>query len=100
MNKQFRGIDQATDVLSFAFLDKVEGEPSIKNAPFINLGALVISTEKAISQAQEYGHSLKREMSFLFVHGLLHLCGYDHQTNEQEQQMIALQTAILGKRDI
>ena len=98
LNRDYRGIDRPTDVLSFAFLDEVAGEPSIKGVPFTDLGAIVISVEKAASQATEYGHSIERELSFLFIHGLLHLCGYDHQNDEDETIMIATQDAILGKR--
>lgn len=58
---------------------------------------IYISVDKAKSQAEEYGHSLKRELSFLFVHGLLHLLGYDHMTPEDEKVMFALQDEILPK---
>lgn len=100
LNRQYRGIDRATDVLSFAFLDEVPGEIKIVDAPFIDLGAIVISSEIAEEQAKRFDHGITREMSFLFVHGLLHLCGYDHQTATEEQKMIALQDAIVGKREL
>ena len=64
------------------------------------LGDIYISVEKAIEQANEYGHSIKRELSFLFVHGLLHLLGYDHMTKEDEEVMFTLQEAILKEKGI
>ncbi|MFA5235939.1 MAG: rRNA maturation RNase YbeY [Bacilli bacterium] len=100
LNRDYRGQDRETDVISFAFQDAVVGETSIKEAPFLDLGAIVISTPKAEAQAEAYGHSLDREMAFLFIHGLLHLCGYDHQNPNEEERMFALQDAIIGKREI
>ncbi len=93
INKEYRHLDQATDVISFAFLDDDEG---LANLDVIDLGEIIISTDRAYKQAQNYGHSLKREMSFLFVHGLLHLLGYDHQNLAEEKIMFSLQEAILG----
>ncbi len=98
INRDYRNIDKITDVISFAFQDDVTGEIKIKDLPFINLGSIIISVEKAIEQAENYDHSLDREMSFLFIHGLLHLCGYDHMNIEQETKMISLQDQIIGKR--
>jgi probable rRNA maturation factor len=93
-NSQYRQKDMATDVLSFPFLDKAN---KIKSQP-IHLGQLIISYQKAFAQAKAYGHSRQREFSFLFVHGLLHLLGYNHETASDEQKMLALQDKILGKR--
>ena len=93
-NAKYRKKDMATDVLSFAFLEhakKIKGQP-------IHLGQLVISYQQAFRQATAYGHSRKREFSFLFVHGLLHLLGYNHETASDEQKMLDLQDKILGKR--
>ena len=96
INKTYRGIDRPTDVISFAFYDD-ENETYDENG--VNpLGSIIISYEKGISQAEDYGHSLKREMSFLFVHGLLHLLGYDHMKEEDEKIMFSLQDEILGGR--
>jgi len=95
INKNYRQVDRPTDVISFAFLDQVEGEVKIQGDVPMLLGEIVISVDKAQAQAQEYGHSLKREMSFLFVHGLLHLLGYDHMQKEDEEIMFALQEEIL-----
>jgi probable rRNA maturation factor len=62
------------------------------------IGQLIISHQKAKQQANTYGHSFVRELSFLFVHGVLHCLGYDHETPEDEKNMLALQDTILGKR--
>ena len=93
-NALYRGKNMATDVLSFSFL---ENESKIKGQP-IHLGQLIISYQKAFTQAIAYGHSREREFSFLFVHGLLHLLGYNHETAPEEEKMLALQDKILGKR--
>ncbi len=96
INKTYRGIDRPTDVISFAFYDDEE-EKINEDAPN-SLGSIIISYQKAEEQAKDYGHSLNREMSFLFVHGLLHLLGYDHMKKEDEEVMFALQDKILGER--
>lgn len=96
INKTYRGIDRPTDVISFAFYDD-ENEVINEDAPN-SLGSIIISYQKAEEQAKEYEHSLKREMSFLFVHGLLHLLGYDHMEKADEEIMFALQNKILGER--
>ena len=94
INREYRNVDRPTDVISFAFLDE-ESERQLKGGP-INLGQIIISFEKAEEQAKEYGHSLKREMVFLFVHGMLHLLGYDHMNEKDEKVMFDLQDKILG----
>lgn len=94
INREYRNVDRPTDVISFAFQDE-ESEKELKGGP-ISLGEIIISFEKAEEQAKEYGHSLLREMSFLFVHGLLHLLGYDHMEKEDEIVMFNLQDEILG----
>lgn len=93
INRTYRGIDRATDVISFAFLDEDEG---LVDSPIIDLGEIIISADRAKEQAKDYGHSLEREMNFLFVHGLLHLLGYNHETKEDEEIMFGLQRKILG----
>lgn len=101
INREYRSIDRPTDVISFAFLDDVEGEIKINSEDvMILLGEIIISNEQAEKQAKEYGHSLHRELCFLFVHGLLHLLGYDHQTEDQEKEMFALQDKILEEKGI
>lgn len=95
INREYRHVDRPTDVISFAFLDHVDGEVTIKGDIPTLLGEIFISVDKAKEQANTYGHSLLREMSFLFVHGLLHLLGYDHMTKEEETVMFSLQEEIL-----
>ena len=98
VNKNYRKIDRPTDVISFAYHDDEE-EKKLINSQFPNpLGSIIISYEKAEEQAQSYGHSHIREMSFLFVHGCLHLLGYDHMTPDDEKEMFKLQDEILGGR--
>ena len=97
INKDYRGVDRPTDVISFAFLDDKE-EQTLVGQKQISLGTILISFEKAEEQSKDYGHSINREMSFLFVHGLLHLLGYDHMTKEDETVMFKLQDEILGGR--
>ena len=94
INREYRNVDRPTDVISFAFLDE-KSEKELKGGP-VNLGQIIISYEKAEEQAKEYGHSLKREMVFLFVHGMLHLLGYDHMNEADEKVMFGLQDKILG----
>ena len=96
VNRDYRHIDRPTDVISFAFFDDKD-EKVVAGVP-TSLGQILISYEKAEEQAKEYGHSLNREMSFLFVHGMLHLLGYDHMTEEDEKVMFSLQDEILGGR--
>lgn len=88
LNKNFRNIDKPTDVLSFPFDNSF-------NLPVRVLGDVIISTEKAQFQSDEYGHSLTREIGFLMVHGVLHLLGYDHMTEEDEKEMFGLQKQLL-----
>ena len=98
LNRDYRKIDRATDVISFAFLDNEEDkEKQLHGQGIVCLGDIYISIDRAKAQAEEYGHSLKRELSFLFVHGLLHLLGYDHMTEEDEKVMFALQDEILPR---
>lgn len=94
INRDYRSVDRPTDVISFAFQDE-ESEKKLIGGP-ISLGEIIISYEKAEEQAKEYGHSLLREMSFLFTHGMLHLLGYDHMKKEDEVVMFKLQDEILG----
>ncbi len=91
INREYRGIDRPTDVISFAFMDEdINPENGLTN-----LGEIYISIEKARVQAKEYGHSFERELCFLLVHGLLHLLGYDHMEKEEEKVMFSLQDEIL-----
>ena len=84
LNRDYRGKDVATDVLSFPQEEEMEdnGEPAVIGGPTERmLGDIVISIEKAVEQAEEYGHSIERELAFLAVHGMLHLLGHDHETD-------------------
>lgn len=96
INKEYRNIDKVTDVISFAFEDN---EASI-NPDLRVLGEIYICVPKMREQAKEYGHSEKRELSFLTVHGLLHLLGYDHLTKEEEEKMFSRQELILNASKI
>lgn len=98
INRDYRGKDTVTDVISFALDDEVEGEVHIKGAKNRLLGTIIICGPVAVRQAKDYNHSLEREMKFLFVHGLLHLLGYDHMTKEDEKEMFSLQDLLIGKR--
>lgn len=114
MNRDYRQVDSVTDVLSFPLLSYPES-PRIETSAAediqaaaedeanldpdsgeVVLGDIVICLEKAKSQAEEYGHSLEREMAFLTVHSILHLLGYDHMSPEEEKIMFGKQEAVLG----
>ena len=92
LNKTYRHIDRPTDVITFALED--EDSIVLPNEERI-LGDIYISIDKAKEQAEEYGHSLLRELSFLAVHGFYHLLGYDHQTKEEEKVMFERQEEVL-----
>ena len=85
INKQFRNIDAPTDVLSFPLVEYEESEePPVDEENM--LGDIIISLERAEEQANEFGHSFEREVSFLTVHSMLHLLGYDHVNSEEEDK--------------
>ena len=92
LNAKYRNIEKETDVISFALEDEKNEKFFLKERV---LGDIYISVDKAKSQSNEYGHSLKRELSFLAVHGLLHLLGYDHIEKEDEKIMFEKQELIL-----
>ena len=94
INREYRDVDRPTDVISFA-LEEGE-EPAVIGGPAeMLLGEIVISMETARRQAEEYGHTLAREVAFLALHGMLHLLGYDHMTAADEKRMFDKQTEIL-----
>lgn len=119
LNKQYRGIDKPTDVLSFAMSEMGDDEIDINYDDLEEveldqddaedeagddrsdggepLGDIIISVERAVLQSEEYGHSVEREIGFLFVHGFLHLIGYDHGSEAEEKEMFAKQENILLK---
>ncbi len=97
LNKQWRDKDAPTDVLSFPLIfdgEAVDFPPDFGQETF-ELGEIVISIEKAQEQALRFGHSLDREIAFLFVHGVLHILGFDHITKAQEKDMFFRQSAVL-----
>lgn len=88
INRDYRGIDSPTDVISFALNEQLDEEPEVaEEAPVDVLGDIIISLERAEEQAEEYGHSFAREVAFLTVHGMLHLLGYDHMEEEERREM-------------
>jgi probable rRNA maturation factor len=121
LNRQYRGLDKPTDVLSFSMVENVGEEPKVRfeeeyetvdeagewtdedkaGDPFSDLlGDIVISVPRAESQAADYGHSFERELGFLFVHGFLHLLGYDHDSEADEKAMFAKQEQVLAKAGV
>ena len=98
LNKKYRGIDRPTDVLSFALNES--DVPAIADAAVNILGDLVISVERAEEQASDFGHSVRREMAFLTVHGMLHLLGYDHMEEDERAEMENEQRYVMEKLGI
>ena len=96
LNKEYRGIDKVTDVISFAFEDN---DTFCYNNIRV-LGDIYICIPRMLEQKEEYQHSIKRELSFLTVHGLLHLLGFDHMNKEDEEKMFGLQEKILNEEKI
>ncbi len=97
LNRKFRGVDRATDVLSFPMYAFTDDDMPPKGEP-LTLGDIVISIDRARAQAEEYGHSLRREIAFLAVHSTLHLLGYDHETGDtDEREMFARQDEIMNE---
>ena len=110
INREERGIDAPTDVLSFplvdfeapAVFDRLEDDPTLFHPETgeLMLGDMVISVEKAVSQAKEYGHSERRELAFLAAHSTFHLLGYDHETEEERLVMEEKQENVLQELGI
>ena len=110
MNREHRQIDRATDVLSFPMLDyetpgdlsgiEEQGDPFNPESGELMLGDIVISKERVIAQAEEYGHSVRREYAFLIAHSMLHLLGYDHMEEEERRLMEDRQRGIMDKAEI
>ena len=96
LNKNYRGVDRVTDVISFALED---GEDAI-DSPIRVLGDIYIAIDVCYEQAIEYGHSRVREVCFLATHGILHLLGYDHMNEEDEKIMFDKQRKVLGEYGI
>ena len=93
INRSYRKIDKPTDVISFALKDQEDDYEMMEGER--ELGDIFINVDALKRQAEAYGHSEEREFGFLFTHGLLHLCGYDHMSEEQEREMFALQEQII-----
>lgn len=103
INKKYRKIDRATDVLSFPMFEKDELDEKIKNKDFLYedvLGDIIISIDKVREQAEEYGHSFERELSYMLVHGFYHLMGYDHIEEEDKKIMRPKEEKILNELKI
>lgn len=96
MNREYRGVDRVTDVISFAFEDNND----LVYNDIRMLGDIFICIPQMKRQAEEYGHSEKRELAFLAVHGILHLLGYDHMNEQDEKVMFELQELILDGQNI
>lgn len=96
INKEYRNIDSVTDVISFAF----EEVNDVNYDDIRFLGEIYISYERCCEQAQEFGHSVRRELCYLAVHGLLHLLGYDHMNEKDKKVMRTLEEEILNEYDI
>ena len=97
LNKNYRGIDRETDVITFALEDD---NIVVNGSGYKTLGDIYISVEKANLQAKEYGHSFLREICFLAVHGFYHLLGYDHMEEEEAKIMFAKQEEVLSECEI
>ena len=103
LNSSTRGIDKVTDVLSYPTLDGVRGKIlSPKDFPLeldddgnLFIGSIAVCEERAKEQAEEYGHSLTREITYLICHGLLHLFGYDHEIDSDKREMRTLEEEIM-----
>lgn len=96
LNLEYRGVDRPTDVLSFALQEELEEEPDSEFEDDM-LGDIVISVERAREQAEEYGHSFDREIVYLAVHGTLHLLGYDHEEENDKQEMRSKEEEVMAK---
>ncbi|WP_459999917.1 rRNA maturation RNase YbeY [Paradesulfitobacterium aromaticivorans] len=101
LNREYRGIDRPTDVLSFALQEESAEEPEISEGEIEFednlLGDIIISVTRAREQALEYGHSVARELVYLAVHGSLHLMGYDHEQEQARQEMRLKEEEVMAR---
>lgn len=97
LNRDYRGKDTPTDVLSFPLIEDFELEAKMDNEMEILLGDIVISLERAVEQSKEYSHSLNRELVYLMIHSLFHLVGYDHIDEEDKKKMRSKEKEIIRK---
>lgn len=99
LNRDYRGVDEPTDVLAFYMLPEKETAPSFVLPPdgVTRLGEVIVSYPQAVEQAKEQGHSVNKELALLIIHGILHLLGYDHEQPEEEAKMRAREKELLEK---
>jgi probable rRNA maturation factor len=99
LNRDYRGVDETTDVLAFYMLPQVESASSFALPPdgITRLGEVIISYPQAITQAEEHGHSPERELALLVIHGILHLLGYDHEEPEEDSKMRVRERELLER---
>jgi probable rRNA maturation factor len=99
LNRDYRGVDEPTDVIAFYMLPQKENSPTFVLPPdgITRLGEVIISYPKAVEQSREQGHSVDKELALLIIHGILHLLGYDHQQTEEEKRMREREQELLGK---
>lgn len=108
LNAEYRGVDRVTDVLSFPYLDgiknrvitRAEFPDDLDETDSVLIGSVCICLERAKEQAEEYGHSLKREVCYLALHGFLHCFGFDHIEKSDEEEMTALAEEIMQGLEI
>ena len=108
LNRETRGIDKVTDVLSYPTLDGICGKPLYKkDFPYdldeenrLLIGSVVVCRERAKEQAEEYGHSVDRELVYLFVHSMCHLVGYDHMEEDEKALMRAVEEKVMRALDL
>ena len=108
LNRELRSTDRVTDVLSFPALDGIKGK-TLKRRDYpcdvddegnLFVGSIAVCKKRAAEQAEEYGHSYRRELNYLLVHGIMHCLGYDHMTEEEKSEMREKEECILGKMGI
>jgi probable rRNA maturation factor len=99
LNRDYRGVDEPTDVLAFYILPQKEADSSFVLPPdgVTRLGEVIISYPQTVEQAREQGHSPEKELALLIIHGILHLLGYDHEEPEEEAKMREREKELLGK---
>ena len=108
LNRETRGIDKVTDVLSYPTLEGIKGQAIVGDAhPFemdeegnLLLGSVVVCCDRAREQAEEYGHSYRRELHYLLVHGVMHCLGYDHMVDDEKAEMREQEETVLAKLGI
>ena len=107
-NRDFRGVDRVTDILSFPTTEVAAGTlPAVNAYPFevdeegnLFIGSLMVCNKRVKQQAKEYGHSEERELNYLLCHGLLHLLGYDHMVEEDKRLMRAKEEAVMARMNL